>query len=260
MHMVIIGIILSVIPLSFVASVAWVVMQLPARMRRGDTAFLHAFAFLFFRFNLRAYRYYLVLLLRNLATALAPLVSNEAMQLFFMMVALGLPTIICAASLPWRIVTANVMDLATNTGIVLILFLAALLSQSASERRVVQILTAVFCVLCFLFLVGVLKSLHGILLLWSKTYQYFLCHHKHGGGGFSRLLKMRLKRDHRVKREVFRDSDNLQDLSLLFGFVANVTDTVVVLCTSSILLRPWCVGDLITAKLLGVDTVLLLFR
>ena len=70
---------------------------------------------------------------------------------------------------------------------------------------------------------------------------------------------MRLKRDHRVKREVFLDSDNLQDLSLLFGFVANVTDTVVVLCTSSILLRPWCVGDLISAKLLGVDTVLLLF-
>jgi len=199
------------------------------------------------------------LLMRNLAAALVPLVTDEAMQLFLLTVALGPPIIICAAFLPWRIFAANAMDLACNTGFVLILFLAALLSQSANERLVAHILTVVFCVLCLLFLVGVLKSLHGMLLLWGKTYQFFLCHHKQGGGGFSRLLKMRLKRDQRVKRQVFLDSDNLQDLSLLFGFVANFTDTLVVLCTSSILSRPWCVGEMTTAKLHGVDTILLIF-
>jgi len=62
-----------------------------------------------------------------------------------------------------------------------------------------------------------------------------------------------------VSRQVFLDSDNLQDLSLLFGYVENNTDTLVVLCTASILSRPWCVGEMTTAMLHDVDTILLLF-
>ena len=42
----------------------------------------------------------------------------------------------------------------------------------------------------------------------------FLCHHKQGGGGFTRLLKWRLKRDDRVRRGVFLDADNVVDLDL----------------------------------------------
>ena len=62
-----------------------------------------------------------------------------------------------------------------------------------------------------------------------------------------------------MKRQVFLDSDNLQDSGQLFGIIGNLTDSLVVLCTSSILLRPWCVGEMTTAKLHGVDSILLIF-
>ena len=40
------------------------------------------------------------------------------------------------------------------------------------------------------------------------------------------------------------------------GYVGNDTDTLVVICTSEILSRPWCVGEMTTARLHGVDTIL----
>ena len=259
LHMVVIALFLSGIPVSFIAVCSWVVVQLPGRMRQGDTTFLHAFAFLFFRFKPEAFWYVLVVLFRNLTVALAPVLLDVTTQFFLLLLALGLPIVTCAAVFPWRISTANILDLATNSGFVLILFFGALLADAANEALVAGILTVIVCVLCFLFLMGLLRSLYCTLLLRGRTYQHFLCHHKQGGGGFARLLKIRLKRDPRVKRQVFLDSDNLQDLDQLFGIVGNLTDSLVVLCTSSILLRPWCVGEMTTAKLHGVDSILLIF-
>ena len=80
-----------------------------------------------------------------------------------------------------------------------------------------------------------------------------------GGGAFCRLLKLRLKTHSSLNREVFLDSDNLQDLAVLFGIVANDTDTLVVLCSKEILCRPWCVGEMTTARIVGVDTMLVTF-
>ena len=54
------------------------------------------------------------------------------------------------------------------------------------------------------------------MLLRGNTFQFFFCYHKQGGGSFARLLKLRMKRDLRVKREIFLDADNLKDLNLLF--------------------------------------------
>lgn len=59
--------------------------------------------------------------------------------------------------------------------------------------------------------------------------------------------------------QVFLDSDDVQNLDRLFGFPGRRTDTLVVLCTTSIILKPWCVGELSTAKLHDVDTILLVF-
>ena len=53
---------------------------------------------------------------------------------------------------------------------------------------------------------------------------------------------MWLKSHRQVKRDVFLDSDNLLDLSLLFNIVRDQTDTLVVLYTQEILFRPWYVG------------------
>ena len=51
-----------------------------------------------------------------------------------------------------------------------------------------------------------------------------------------------MKSHRQVKRDVFLDSDNLLDLSLLFNIVRDQTDTLVVLYTQEILFRPWYVG------------------
>jgi len=92
-----------------------------------------------------------------------------------------------------------------------------------------------------------------------KPFPYFLCHHKEGGGAFCRLLKIRLKRRCPGHGDVFLDADNLVDLSTLFDIVRERTDMLVVLCTRDILRRPWCVGEMTTARLRKVDTVLLIF-
>ena len=220
-HMVIVGLIASVVPLSFVALFVWVVRQLPVRMGQGDTAFLHAFAFLFFRFRPPAYWYVLVLLGRNLAAAMVPIIADEAVQLFCLTLVIGPCVVACAWALPWRIFIANVLDLVTNVGFVLILFLAALISEGANEKLIAQMITTIFLLLSAFFGLVVLRSVYTTTLRMGKTYQFFLCHHKQGGGGFARLLKLRLKRDRRVKRKVFLDADDLQDLNLLFGYVCD---------------------------------------
>ena len=46
---------------------------------------------------------------------------------------------------------------------------------------------------------------------------------------------------------------------MLFSVVGNKTDTLVVLCTRDILKRPWCVGEMTTACVRNVDTILIIF-
>ena len=68
---------------------------------------------------------------------------------------------------------------------------------------------------------------------------------------------MRLQTHPQMNRQVFLDSDNLEDLSLLFGVVGSRMDTLVVLCSSGILSSPWCVGEMATARLHNIDTFLI---
>jgi len=51
------------------------------------------------------------------------------------------------------------------------------------------------------------------------------------------------------------DSDDLKDLDMLFEYVAQETDTLIALCSKSLLHRPWCVGELATACDSGVPTL-----
>ena len=217
--MVILGAIASVVPISFVALCVWVVQQFPVRVGRGDTAFLHAFAFLFFRCNPQAYWYVLVMLGRNLAVAMVPLIADEALQLLCFTLVLFPSLFVCCGVFPWRNYRANIVDITTNAGFLLILFLAALLVEGANKSSIADMLTAIFFLLCSLFALVILSSAHNTMLRRGNTFQFFLCHHKQGGGCFTRLLKLRLKRDPRVKREIFLDADNLQDLNLLFRCV-----------------------------------------
>jgi len=102
----------------------------------------------------------------------------------------------------------------------------------------------------------VLSVVYGVVLLlrsMRRPFQFFLCHHKLGAGCFCRLMKMRLLKTPGVTRKVFIDSDDLKNLDELFDVVAHSTETLVVICSQSILLRPWCVGEITTAHRNKVD-------
>jgi len=53
---------------------------------------------------------------------------------------------------------------------------------------------------------------------------------------------------------VFLDSDDLLDLMSLFGTVGSDVETLVVLCTQDVLLRPYCLGEITTACMDKVRT------
>jgi len=90
----------------------------------------------------------------------------------------------------------------------------------------------------------------------DKQFLFFICHHKAGAGAFARWLKYRLCHSLNSQGRVFVDSDNLDDLDLLFSYVGEDTKVLVVLCSPEIFTRPWCIGEMTTARLMKVPVVL----
>eukprot|EP00913_Durusdinium_trenchii_P013837 g12990.t1 len=91
-----------------------------------------------------------------------------------------------------------------------------------------------------------------------KQFRFFLCHQKVAAGSLARLLKMELqKRGSRFT--TFVDCDDLNDLTRLFSYVGQDTETLVVLASPDILTRKWCVGEICTARIQRVETVVVAF-
>merc|ERR1712232_534979 len=81
----------------------------------------------------------------------------------------------------------------------------------------------------------------------KKRFQFFLCHHKLGAGAYTRLLKLHLQDT--TRREIFVDSDDLDDLDRLFDYVREDTETLAVLASREIFSRVWCLGEMVTAHM-----------
>ena len=83
----------------------------------------------------------------------------------------------------------------------------------------------------------------------AKLYQFSICHHKLEAGAYARMLEMFLLDQPKVTRKVFVDSDDLSNLDRLFDIVGSNVETLVVLASKSVYVRPWCVGEIATAYL-----------
>ena len=188
--MVVLSCIASVVPFSFVTVCVWIVMQLPVRMAKGDTAFLHTFSFLFFRFQPSAYWYVLVLLARNLAAATVPVILDEALQLLCLATVLGPCVVVCARALPWRISVGNMLDTTVNMGLLLIVFLAALHAEILNESLIADMLVVVFVSICTLFALVFLKAVFKAILLRGKKFQFFFMPPQTGRGWLHSLVEM----------------------------------------------------------------------
>ena len=131
--------------------------------------------------------------------------------------------VVCSSVLPWAVYQANHLDIGIHVGFLLIIFMAALQTQQRGRETAGKMLLVVFFTSMSGFLGVSMWCLHLFRLRRRKPFQFFLCHHKEGGGAACRLLKLRLKSNLQVKRDVFLDSDNLMDLSILFTMVRDQT-------------------------------------
>merc|ERR1719210_1006613 len=96
-------------------------------------------------------------------------------------------------------------------------------------------------------------SLLGKRVQMKKMFGIFLCHHKGGGGVLARFIKLAMRRS--TNAEIFLDSDNLEDLDVLFDIVRTQVQNHVVLLTSELLKRIWCAGEIVTAVANNVPIV-----
>ena len=86
----------------------------------------------------------------------------------------------------------------------------------------------------------------------AKPYACFLSHHKLACAMEARFLKGELER--MLGAEIFLDSDDLKDLRKLGQHVID-SDVLVLLQSSEVLLRPWCIFELHTAIEHGIPIV-----
>eukprot|EP00438_Fugacium_kawagutii_P010680 Skav207425 [mRNA] locus=scaffold646:287214:287909:- [translate_table: standard] len=156
---------------------------------------------------------------------------------------------------PWKVAASNFLELFIGILLIVLITLGTLFVKDVDEFSAlvtcVTIFFATFLAIFGCMLYGFLKYLLG---KRHKKFRYFLCHHKTAAGSVARLLKMELQKRGRT---TFVDCDDLQDLTSLFWYVGQETSTCLILATSEVLKRKWCVGEMVTARVQNVPTLLL---
>jgi len=256
--MVIIMVFSLAIPLGYMLKVAHVVWSVPKMLAQANVSFLRGYSFLFARFTPQCYWFILVFICRSALISMSPVFPNTMIQVFVLQVTSLAALVATILYMPWRIQMANYMDCAFNTMILFFVIFANFLvdPEDMDTKAVgwVLLIGVLFCVA--LVPLTIIYRIAMIFVPPKKQYQYFLCHHKAGAGAFTRMMKMHLSDSKSCSREVFVDSDNLFNLDSLYGYVANDTETLVVLASKEIFTRVWCAGEITTARLWKVPTLL----
>lgn len=208
------------------------------------------YRFLFQRFTPERHFFGALYLSRNFIIAILPVVFADCIHrqiLCFSLVllALGFPQMYWQ---PWRGLHTNFLDAIFTLGILLFLLFGALLTPN-TNYEVLMLDTHVFLmvVICLvsLSLIGVAVRLGYRSIFPQRLYWAFLSHHKRDCAVGARLMKMDLEVV--VKRSVFLDADDLDDLEVLMDIVRTAVDRFVLLLTPDMLWRPWCAGEITIA-------------
>lgn len=256
--MVSVGILATLILLICVSLCGLAIYNFNSSMRLGNTYFLQMYAFLFSRFRVGAQYWGIVCLLRGLVVAIMPVFPNVLAQCVLMLCLLIYSTITVYV-LPWRLLSSNALDVGVSTCLIMVLALALFFAETPNLTLVSTFCVALFSIALTLVGIVLVSCVIKHCICKQKRFQFFLCHHKGGCGAFARMLKTHLVENPRVSGCVFLDSDDLQDLNKLFQFVREELDNLVVLCTREIMMRPWCVGEMVTARLNKVPVVMVKF-
>jgi len=257
--MVATGLAATLIPIGFFAGACYVVYKLPKMLAEGDTGFLNAFRFLFFRFRTGAHWFIIVFLLRNLIISLVPAIGNQVIQILLLECIMIPLLVLTVYTMPWGVFMANVLDASNTIFLCILLIVFALFTDDVDGKLLAQICVVIVIGAFCGILAAVGWGIYERFVRSGKPFQFFICHHKAGAGNFTRLLKMILQSNSGVVRKVFLDSDDLRDLGTLFGTVSSDLETLVVLLSKEILLRPWCMGEVSTAYANKIQVVTVLF-
>eukprot|EP00930_Biecheleria_cincta_P035797 TRINITY_DN2459_c0_g1_i4.p1 TRINITY_DN2459_c0_g1~~TRINITY_DN2459_c0_g1_i4.p1 ORF type:complete len:1420 (-),score=174.31 TRINITY_DN2459_c0_g1_i4:106-3750(-) len=240
---------------AWVAGCLVVICQMPRQIEKHNDFYMRSFTFLFLRYKPNTYWFTVVPICRNLLLSLAPCLPDATSQLICLQCLMLIYLPVTALYLPWRVNAANYLDIAATMALLAFLSYGAFFVDAPSMTAIAWLCSTLVVLVCVLN--AALLAFAGFLFFAhksSKPFRFFLCHHKAAAGAFARLLKLDLtelcpKSLQCRHQEVFLDSDDLTSLELLFDYVGSRSEQVVVLMTKEILLRPWCIGELVTAHL-----------
>lgn len=248
---------LTLLPLVFLSLCAWlVVKELPKRMHRMDVKFIRSCSFLISRFRPGSEKFSIFLLVRNAILAIAPVLPSTEAGCLLIFAVLGTNLCLAAMFQPWLSPLATYLDVLTNFGFLVIILNGAFFlerKQTSNDRSSMIVCSLV---LCCILLALVSLSIFTLAEHWfrkrRKRYDFFLSHHKQSSGSVARMMKLELQQ-HGLA--VFLDTDDLFSLSDLFGTLTQNVEALVVIASPKVLTRKWCLGEIVTANLHNVNTV-----
>jgi len=245
-------------PFTILTWATYTTVMYPSRINSGaGLQLVNRYRFLFQRFRPETYYYGLVLLYRNAMVALFPVlfVAVPEVQVVLMGALFVIGGALQVRVWPWRTEQANYADLVMTSLLQVVLLGAAPLLE-IDEANSTSILGWLLCAAVLgPFLAGLAAIGYSI---WrhfqpSNVFGMFLCHHKGGAGSLCRLIKLLISRHSNCN--VFLDSDQLEDLDLIFDTIRAKTKSVVVVLSPELLKRMWCAGEIVTAFKNKVTTV-----
>jgi len=258
LQILLVGGVACLMPLLFLAICTWVVVvELPLRLARSDARFVENCSFLIIRFRPGAEIASVLLLLRNAVVALCPLVTTTSGQLLMMSLILYVNFFFVAFLKPWHSMLCNVLDCILVAGVLVILDMGSIsVEDSDPDATLLTVMVFLIIMILAILVTLCLGSFKYIQQKYRKKFRFFLCHQKNAAGAMARLLKMELETQLPGTKS-FIDCDDLNDLTRLFSYVGQDTDTFLVLGSPAILTRKWCVGEMVTAQQNNVNTILL---
>ena len=258
LQMFFIGGFACLMPLAFTALCTWIVIwEIPRRLARSDARFLDSCSFLVKRFRPGAEISSVLFLMRNASLVLTVVVYSTSGQLMLFSLILYLNLFLVAYFKPWRFLVCNLLEGALLCGMLVILDIGGI-TVKESNTTMSSMVLGLFLGLMGLAIFGAIGFGVGkhFQQKYRKQFRFFLCHQKVAAGCMARLLKMELE-TRLPGTKTFIDCDDLNDLTRLFSYVAQDTETFLIMGSPAILTRKWCVGEMVTGRRHGVKTLLL---
>eukprot|EP00746_Dinoflagellata_sp_MGD_P124788 gnl/MRDRNA2_/MRDRNA2_59417_c0_seq1.p1 gnl/MRDRNA2_/MRDRNA2_59417_c0~~gnl/MRDRNA2_/MRDRNA2_59417_c0_seq1.p1 ORF type:complete len:1726 (-),score=278.04 gnl/MRDRNA2_/MRDRNA2_59417_c0_seq1:251-4669(-) len=244
-------------PVSFLSVCIFYTITYKKYVMMFGVDFLEKTQFIFSRFKPQNYKFGIIFLFRSFSISVIPVVfvNHVVMQLLLMSVVLLMWTYAELSQKPWRVKLVSMADSVMSFCLLVILLCGALVIDPAANSANDSTSTFLIFFFCSLFLGLLVPIIAGLKKAMSKQkcYDFFLCHHKGGGGAHARWVQMLL--GERTNGEIFLDSDCLEDLENIFDMVKSDTKNVVVLLTRETLRRMWCAGEIASAFKNGVNVV-----